>query len=190
MKLRIRSLLVATAFAAAVTLTSCTWYSAPGNKAKVAETGQWLLGKATNIALSAVVGAAQSQADASVKADWLDSFAAGVRSKATASFSGADLATLTGIWTPAKPHWQALATGLAPIVDSFTGVSPLTRNELIAQAVQTAAAVARAKPASAFTKPPEPRLLDSVLTVDLRRERIVDPPSPAQGPLIVTRLNP
>jgi hypothetical protein len=160
----------------------CAWLEQPATKAKLSATGSWLLGKATNIALSAVVSAATSQADAGNKADWLDSFATGLRTKATASFGGDDVRTLAGIWTPDKPHWQELAGQLGDLAKQAASVPPAQRNEIIAQAVQIAAQLARAKPEGAFlTRPdPVPPLADE------EREDIINPPG-APFPIVLTR---
>lgn len=154
-------------------LTGCAWLQKPTTKSQLTATGSWLLGKAADLAIGAVVNAAQSQADARNKADWLDSLAAGIRTEATASFSGEDIRRLVGIWTPEKPHWQLLAGQLADLAKQAASLPPAQRNEALAQAVQLAAQIARAKPASAFTAPPA--------------EHRLDPPG-APFPLVVTAL--
>ncbi len=115
----------------------------PQSKAKWSATGSWLVAKATDVALSTVVAAAQSQGDAGKKANWLDSLGTGLRTQAVASFSGDDVRALVGIWTPDKPHWESLAAQLAGLSKQAAALPPAQRAELLAQGVERAAAAAR-----------------------------------------------
>lgn len=155
--------------------TGCAHLS-PETKSRFAATGQWLAGKATTIALNTVLAAAQSQADASNKADWMDSLATGLRAQAVASFSGDDVRDLVGIWTPARPHWQDLGAQLAALAQQATTLPPEQRAEFLARALNDAAAAARRLPASAFAPPSSERLEDAGGT--------------APFPIVITRLGP
>lgn len=115
----------------------------PATKAKISATGQWLAGKAVGVALSTVASVAQSEADGSAKADWLDSLGAGLLTRATASFSSADVTQLVGIWTPQKSHWEELAVQLASLAADTTSLPPAQRAEALAAGVQAAAAQLR-----------------------------------------------
>lgn len=120
------------------------WFS--GHKTQFAATGSFLASKATSIALQTVISAAQSQADASKKADWLDSLSTGLRSSAVSSVSADDIRAIGAIWTPDKPHWTDLATQLAQIYTQTAGLPDAQRIEAIAEGLQAAAAAARKEP--------------------------------------------
>lgn len=137
-------------------LTSCA--TSPATKAKWSATGTWLLAKAQGIALDTIVAAAQSQLDAERKADWMDSLATGLRVNAVASFSGEDVRTLIGIWTPAKPHWSELGAQLGELAKQAAALPPAQRNEALASALNLAAQAARVKAAALPTGPTTERI--------------------------------
>lgn len=179
----------------AMMLGGCAWLQEPGTKAKLSATGSWLLGKAVGIAMSSVVDLAQSPGDAGKKADWLDSLAAGAR----ASFGSEDWRSLAGIWAPDKPHWQELAVQLEELSKKAEGsgagraLSPEQRNEVIAQALNLAAQLARAKPVSAFGgMENEKWKMEDVPTLRatppvLRLDTLYHRGEVIEGPLVVTK---
>lgn len=137
-------------------LTSCA--TSPATKAKWTATGSWLLAKAQAIALDTIVAAAQSQLDAEKKADWMDSLATGLRVNAVANFSGEDVRTLIGIWTPQKPHWSELGAQLGELAKQAATLPPTQRNEALAAALNLAAQAARVKSATLPAGPTTERI--------------------------------
>ncbi len=118
-------------------LTGCASMT-PENKDRVGQTGSFLLQKALSIAVNSIVENAQSPRDGSAKANWMDSLAKGIR------VTDQDITQLVGIWTPKRSHWAELGVSLERLYESTKGMPPEQRREIIAVALNEAAAKARA----------------------------------------------
>lgn len=112
-----------------------------GNAALKAYLGQ----KVTGLATSLITNAAKSYFDKSKKADLLDSAAQGLRTELTAVDQNdfTSIANIVKAYTAPKAHWDTLATQVAKTIVNTPG-KPAEKVEVAAQALNTAAAQARA----------------------------------------------
>ena len=115
----------------------------PEQRGKWSATGGLLARKAMAVAFSSVLNAAQSKADAGVKADWLDSLATGLRAQGPGLVTSDDFRAVAAIWAPAQERWQTLAGQLGTIYTAANAAPPAVRVEALATGLQTAAAEAR-----------------------------------------------
>lgn len=88
----------------------------PETKARWQATGSLIAKTAARLAFQTVISAATSRLDGSNKADFLDSASQGLRENMGSIVTGANVAEIVRIWTPAKEgpsHWNELAAKLA-----------------------------------------------------------------------------
>lgn len=128
-----------------LSLSSCAWLTA--HKAQFAATGQQALRDALPVLTSAVVStlraAAQSPADANVKADWTDAMAAGLRTAGKAELTDPNtLANYIRIWSPSHAdHWSTVAALAAQVAldPKLAGGPSADRLNAVATALENAA---------------------------------------------------